>query len=339
MGRKLLNILTNHWGFIVSCIVVVGLMFIRFHKGEIQQDNYLQYAAALSDRLKGLSDFDTRLFPGLPILIFFAKHLAGGYITAGYLVVFSAFLGCYVFLYRLTGSKYSFLPLVFPPAMLNQASVISTDLLAIFLILLGFYLFKKQLYRLMVFIFGLSVWIRPLGAISFAGMLFYFFWKKRLSFVFPYLIYFIIPILLLGLYNIFVFGPAGIFHPYVIYSQAGRIVLGFVQLANDIPRAFLWGQYRIFISGISYLALFLLILIYTTRRFLKNNEEGSAVVFFIIWVISAFILLLGFTPYLENFGRYLTPLFPLIWILLYKKLENPLLAYLLLLLSLGVVLY
>lgn len=338
MGRKLLSILATHWGFIVSVIVVIGPMFIRFQKGEIQQDDYLQYAAALPDRLKGLSDFDTRLFPGLPFLILFAKNFAGSYVTAGYLVVFSAFFASYLLLYKLTGSKYSFFPLIFPPAMLNQASIISTDLLAIFFILLGIYLFKKQLYKWMVLIFGLSVWIRPLGAISFAGILFYLFWKKKLSLIFPYLTYFIVPIFLLGAYNIFVFGPTGILHPYVVYSQAGHIVLGFVQLAKDIPRAFQWNQYRIFISGISYLALFLLILIYTIRHFLNNKEE-NAVIFFIIWTISVFLLFLGFTPYLENFGRYLSPLFPLIWIFLYKKFENPLLTYLLLLLSIGVVLY
>lgn len=338
MGRKLLSILTIHWGFIVSAIVVIGLMFIRFQKGEIQQDNYLQYAATLPDRLKGLSDVDARLFPGLPLIILLVKHITNSYVVSGYLVVFSAFLGSYILLYKLTGSKYSFFPLIFPPAMLNQASIISTDLLAIFFILLCIYLFKKDRYKAVVLISGLSVWIRPLGAIAFAGMLFYVLWKKRLSSIFPYLIYFIIPIFLLGLYNFFAFGLAGIFHPYIIYSQAGRIVLGFVQLAKDTPRAFAWGQYRIFISGIAYLALFLLILIYTIRHFFDNREE-NAVVFFIIWTISAFLLLLGFTPYLENLGRYSAPLFPLTWIFLYKKLENPLLAYCLLLLSMTVVLF
>ncbi len=339
MGRKLLGILINHWGFIVSAIVVIGLMFIRFQKGEVQQDNYLQYAATLSDRLTGLSDFDARLFPGLPLLIFLVRIVIGNYVTAGYLVVFSAFFGSYALLYKLTGSKYSYLPLIFPPALLDEASIISTDLVAIFLILLCIYFFKRRLYKIMALISGLSVWVRPLGAIFFIGILFYLFWKKKLSAILPSLAYFIIPIFLLGLYNIFIFGLIGILHPYQVYSQAGHIVLGFVQLVKDIYRTLQWGQYRIFISGISYLALFLSILVYTLRNFLKNKEKEEVVIFFIIWAISAFLLLLGFTPYLENFGRYLTPLFPLIWILLYKKLENPLLAYLLLLVSIGVVLY
>lgn len=339
MGRKLLKILITHWGFIVSLIVIFGLSYLRFQRGEIQQDNYLGYAAAIKDRLSQLADVDRRLFPGLPLVILLGKYFLGSYAASGYLAVFSAFFGSYFILYKLTGSKYSFLPLVFPPALLNQASIIATDFPVLFLILLGFYLFKKEKYGLAFFIFGLSVWIRAVGTFAFLGILIFLVWQKKLAIIKHYLAFFIIPVFLLGLYNLYLFGFFGFLHPYLIYYQGGKVTLGFLQLFWDIPRAFRWGWYRIFISGTAYVVLFLTLLGYTIQDFLKSRYKENSTIYFMIWTIAFFLLILGFTPYLENFGRYLVPLFPLAWILEYKRLENPFLAYPLLLLAIGVVLF
>ena len=107
------KIIKHKW-FLVCLVLAVFLAFFRNTQGTWQQDNYVGYAEHLPSDIGQISFFDSRLLPGLPILIYILHYLAGDFYVAGYLITFLSFIGSYLLLYKLTKSNLSFLPLVFP---------------------------------------------------------------------------------------------------------------------------------------------------------------------------------------------------------------------------------
>jgi len=249
--------------------------------------------------------------------------------------VFSAFIGSYIILYKLTGSVYSFLPLIFPPVMLNQASLVATEIPVIFFILLSFYLFKKGRYSFALLVSAFGFWIRAVAIIP--GLIFAIYLliknKERSLIYFPFLSFLLI---LLALFNSHFFGATGIFHQFTVYKALGVNTLGITQIFADFPRAFRWGWYRILISGLFYFSLSVLIFVASVRKF-WNEKLFNKTVLFTILASLAFIYSVNSVPFLENLGRYLAPVIPLFWLIFYKKFENKWL-YLLLPVSLAVVL-
>jgi hypothetical protein len=329
--------LKTHWRFFVVCFVLLGIMIIRFHQGQIQQDNYLGYTAALSQGLKEISLYDSRLFPGLPVIIFIFNLLINNIFVSGYLVVFAAFIGSYIILYKLTGSINSFLPLIFPPVMLNQSTQIATEIPVIFLILLSLYLFKKEQYSLAIIISAFGFWIRAIAIIPEVIIIAWLFLKDRRSFI-KYLPYFLFPLAILAIFNAHFFGLKGLFQQFMAYRQLGVGTLGIIQIFSDIPRAWRWGWYRIFVSGIFYFSVAIVFLIESLIELKRKNAIFNKILAIIILASLVFIFSLNSVPFLENLGRYLSPIIPLFWLLIYKKFKDERWWYIFLPISIFVVL-
>lgn len=336
--QRLRSLAIKHWPIFPITLIVVILSLIRFSRGEVQQDNYIGYAISLKHGLKDLSLFDTRLFPGLPILIYlFGSLFAGNFILAGYLIIFLAFIGSYILLHRTIGSRFSFFSLVFPPIMLSQATLVATEYPFIFFILLAVNWLKAKKYPLAFVALGLSVWFRPAGAVAAAAVLFYLLLRGNMRAMLLSIPYFLLPVISLGLYFSFFFGISNIFLPLISYANFAKPVLGIVQLALDLPRAVKWGWYRIFLSGTFYLVFYIALLLSTLRDYKKKQTAFRSLVLLIILFMSAFVFLLGFVPELENLGRFFVPIFPLFWMLLYEKFGNPILPFVLIPISFLVV--
>ncbi len=328
----MLTQIRKHKWFIIVLFLSVFLVFFRFNKGIIQQDNYVGYAEFLPSRVSSIPYYDSRLLPALPILIYILHFITGDYYVAGYLVTLVSVVGCYWLLYKLTKSTLSFIPLIFPPVMLNLASLIDTEIPFIFLIILAYSLIKKGNLKWAFLFIGFSVWFRLVGLAILGGITIYMFLKKRLRTFFLNLPYFAIPVILLCVYNIHYFGSQNPFYQLFTYEilHPGRISVGFIQLIQDLTRAFRWGWYRILTSGIFY--IFVFVSLYFKAYKTKNLE------FWIITGIYLFTLTVNLVPFLENLGRYLAPTIPLFWMIFYSRLKSSKLLYLTIPLSVIVVL-
>jgi len=321
----------KHKWLIISLALAVFLIFFRFGHGIIQQDNYVGYAQALPGSVSKISFFESRLFPGLPILIYLTAFFVRNYYLAGYLIISLSFVGSYFLLYKITNSKLSILPLVFPPVLLNIASLIDTEFPFIFLILLGYFFIKKEKFAWAFVAIGLSVWFRLAGVAVIAGILIYFLAEKDLKKFVTYVPYFLIPVAVFLIYNVHFFGPANPFYQLFTYKvlHPARISIGAVQLGEDLMRAFRWGWYRILFSGLAYIVLF-------TVLWLKSIKIRS-LPFWIITGIYFFTLTVNLVPFLENLGRYLAPTIPFFWIIFHNKFKSKKWMYFLLPISLIVV--
>lgn len=313
----------KHLPFIILLIIAVLLALFRFRHGQIQQDNYVAYAGFLPFSVANISFFESRLLPGAPILIYLLHFLTGNYFIAGYMLTILSFAGSYILLYKMTGSRWSFLPLVFPPMMLNLVSLIDTEMPFIFLILLAIYLYKKNMLHWAFLALGISVIFRIAGVAVFAGMAFYMILNKKFGKVLINLPYFLIPLVLLVLYNVHFFGIRNPFYQLFTYEalHPSRISFGLLQLGEDLIRAARWHWYRILFSGIFYIAFY----IWVYWKALKKR----GLEFWIITAIYIFTLGINLVPFLENLGRYLAPAVPVFWLIFNKKLgKTPFVVFL-----------
>lgn len=330
--KRRISFTRDHKWFIISLFFAVFLALFRFSHGVIQQDNYVGYAQMFPDLVSKISFFDSRLFPGLPILIYLVTFFVRNYYVAGYLITFISFTGSYYLLYKITNSKLSILPLIFPPILLNLASLIDTEFPFIFLILLGYFLIKKKKLAWAFAILGLSVWFRLAGVAVMFGIFIYFLIQKDLKKFFIHLPYFFIPVVALMIYNVRFFGAGNPFYQLFTYENLhpGRISLGLVQLGEDLIRAYRWGWYRILLSGLAYFVLFAVLWLKSIK--IRNIE------FWMITGIYIYTLAVNLVPFLENLGRYLAPTIPLFWIIFQSKFKDKKWVYFLLPVSFIVVL-
>lgn len=327
----MLTTIYKHKWFVLSLILSILLMFVRFGNGDIQQDNYIGYAKALPTEVGHISFYESRLLPGLPIFIYLLNFLIHNYFLAGYLITILAFIGSYFLLYKLTGSKLSFLPLVFPPILLNLASLIDTEFPFIFLIIFAYFLIKKRKLPWAFLIIGISVWFRLAGIALLVGVFIYMVFKKEIGKFFLNLPYFMIPLAMLFIYNACFFGSQNPFYQLFTYEtlQLGKISPGLSQLGYDLVRAFRWHWYRIFFSGLFYIIFFFV--------FWFKSINTKSLEFWLITGIYFFTLVINVVPFLENIGRYLAPTVPLFWLIFYGRLKNEPLALCLLMVSVFVV--
>lgn len=314
----------KHKWLIISLVLAVFLMFLRFKSGVVQQDNYVGYATFLPASVGNISFFESRLLPGLPILIYLVSWLTQNPYISGYLITLLSFIGSYFLLYKITGSKLSVLPLVFPPILLSLATLIDTEFPFIFLGLLGYYLIRREKMALAFVVIGLSVWFRLAGLALIFAVFVYFLVQKRLTKFFIYLPYFTFPIIFLMAYNSYFFGAGNLFYQLTTYEalHPGRISVGVVQLGLDLVRAVRWHWYRIFVSGLFYVIFFVVIWVKSIK--LKSLE------FWLITGLYLFTLIVNLVPFLENLGRYLAPTVPFFWIIYHVKFKKNGLVFLLL---------
>ena len=252
--------------------------------------------------------------------------------------MFMALLCSYIILYKITGSKLSFLPLLFPPVMLSQSTLVATEIPAIFFILLSIYLFKKQKFAISILVSALGFWIRPVAIISAVVIFIYLLTKNKIKAV-KYLPFFLLPIVLLLLFNSHFFGSNDPFHQFTAYRNLGVGTLGITQIFADIPRALRWGWYRIFASGVFYFSLAIFLLTSTLMEIKKRTEVFIKIVSMALLASLLFIFSLNSVPFLENLGRYLASTIPLFWIIFHDNFKSKKWVYFLLPISLIVVLF
>ncbi len=316
----------------ITLVLAVFLAFFRFNHGVVQQDNYIGYAQSLPSSVNKISFFDSRLFPGLPILISLTASVVRNYYLAGYLITLLSFAGSYFLLYKITNTGLSILPLIFPPILFNLASIIDTEFPFIFLIILGYFFIKKEKFAWAFLAFGLSVWFRLAGIAVVFGIFIYFLIMKDLKRFITYIPYFLVPVVILLIYNVHFFGANNPFYQLTTYESLHprRISIGVVQLGEDLVRAYRWGWYRILLSGLAYVLLFAVL-------WLKSIKIRS-IEFWMITGIYVFTLTVNLVPFLENLGRYLCPTIPIFWTMFYSKFKSSKILYLMLPLSVFVVL-
>lgn len=318
--RKVTKLLIEHKWLFVSLILAVLLAFIRYSHNNIQQDDYVAYAVGFPNNLGDLSFY----FPGLPLLIRFLIPVFRSPYLAGYFVALTSFCGSYILLYKMTGSKLSILPLIFPPIMFNLATIVGSDMPFVFIILLAIYFMKKKYLPLAFFVIGISIWFRLAGIGVFFGVFVYHLVAKKMREFFVALPYFLVPIVGLMIYNSILFGPGNIFYQVVTYRRVAgsRAHIAAIQLGFDVLRAYRWHWFRVLASGLFYIAFYASTLVYAFK--LKSAE------FWIMLGLYLFTLSLGPTPFLENLGRYLAPAIPLFWLIFHNRFKSDSWLYILL---------
>ncbi|MCX6705248.1 MAG: hypothetical protein NT162_02830, partial [Candidatus Woesebacteria bacterium] len=163
-------------------------------------------------------------------------------------------------------------------------------------------------------------------------VLIYLFFKNGRNTV-KYFSFLFFPLTLFAIFNVHFFGLGDLLHQFMAYRKLGVNTLGITQVFTDISRAYRWGWYRIFASGVFYFSLSLSFLGCTLANMKKKIGNFNKILSFVLLASLLFVFSVNSVPFLENLGRYLAPTAPLFWVIFYKKLENKKLLYLLIPLS------
>lgn len=294
--------------FIVRFVLLYNnLKNPTFH---IQQDNYVDYALSLKKGvLNTYTNINTRLFPGYPIMILALGFIFHSELVAGLFINIAFSLGSIYLFWLLTKNVLATSALAFfPPIWVEQSAKISTEPLTVFLLLLAIILFTNSYFFIAGLIIGLAFDVRLISIC----LLFTFLWmnykEKRYPEITKMLLGFAISASILFVYNYWIFGQSGIFKQFYTYYSIDRVSIGVIQIIKDIPRAIDWKQYRILLSGTSYVVLNFLAL-YTLY---KNRIKSNVNMIFFLWMIFSmlFVLSIGPTPMLEEFSRFTVPFVP-----------------------------
>ena len=320
MNRKVLL------GFLIA-FLLHGCLFVfkNYYSPEIwsdalQQENYLAYVEAMASGnfSNYLSYSDSRLFPGLPLLILLLNVFIKNKIVAGiFLTVVGLIVIVRVVQHFTNSVSYAVLLTLFPPIVFEQSSKISTEVLVIALLLLAYWLVSRKEYLWTSLLLGYATIVRPISGCMFLALLVYLITSKKLR-VKAFLIYLIFPLLLL-LFNIYHWGLSSSFRQIEVYSVVNRTTVGIYQLIEDVSRAIDWGQWRILVSGLTYVVLYGFVLTKIIKKkgdFLFKND-GKLIKCWSVFT-SIFILLPGSTPFLEEIRRYMAIFFPLALLVNYK---------------------
>jgi len=277
----------------------------------IQQDNYATYAQALKSGTVHNLAYDSRLFPGYPLLIFILSPFVGSEIKAGLVIsIISAILALYI-LWLLTKNfflvgLFSF----FPPIWVIQATKVSTEPLTVLLLLVSIFLFLKKKYFFAGSILGLCFNVRIIAVALYFTYLLWSYKFHDLNVFFRITLSFIIFSSSLFIFNFFIFGSDKIFYQFNIYPLHGRGTVGATQIIQDIFRSLDWKQYRIFFSGIFYLSISLI----SAYNLYRRRFLSKVYWLFSYWSIFSLIFIFSYgpTPLLEEFSRYIVPFSPAI---------------------------
>lgn len=306
--------------FLHGCLV----FFKYYHTAKVQQDNYVGYAMALKTEslTSNLSDYDSRLFPGLPFLIYIFSFITGSEITAGLFITFLSLLTIFLFSVHFTKSPfYAFWITIFPPIIFEQTSKISTEALTIALFIFSYYLIMKKKYRLGALLLGYATIVRLISISMFIGLVILLFRRKKyISLAQSSVLYLLFPLLLL-VFNIFHWGANGISKQITMNQIVGRGTFTLAQLLDDIFRAISWNQPQILISGIINVILSFSVFYFCIKY--KNDFLNSGDQIFVkVWAIASiiFVFSIGPTPFLEEAGRYLVVITTLGLLFMYKRL-------------------
>ena len=221
-------------------VLIVLTSFWRWQTGQIEQDGYLNYAEQIVEQqVSSLPLSETRLSPGLPVVISLISFFSGSITVSGYIVTITSFILSYWVLYQLTASKWSVLPLIFPPIAFDQFTQVSSESLFVAVLLTIIWLSQREKSNWLIIglLSGGLIWIRLTGVIIIPWLV-YIGWshKKKAAPTYGLLGWLTMILALLG-FNRWIFGPMGWFQQITIQQIAGRAQLSLWQLSEDLFRA------------------------------------------------------------------------------------------------------
>jgi len=271
--------------YLLLTILLHGCLFFYkyYQTANIQQDNYVGYAKAFKTEsfISNISEDDSRLFPGLPLLIYIFNFLTGSENTAGLFLSFLSLLTIFLFSVHFTKNTfYAFWITVFPPIIFEQTSKISTEAITIALFIISYYLIINKKYRFSALLLGFASIVRLISISMFIGLLILLFRRKKY--------------ILLVQSSVF----------YMLFPLRGTLTP--VQLINDILRTISWKQPQILISGMVNIILFFSVF-YSCIRYKNDFLNSGDQLLVKVWAILSLILVfsIGPTPFLEEASRYL----------------------------------
>lgn len=322
--EDIIKLVDKHKYFIVGLVLVIITSFLRYQKGVAQQDNYVLYAKSFANNFVNLPHYESRLMPGFPFLIHLASSITKNYIFSAYFLTITLFILNYSLLYKITNSELSVIPLIFPPAMFNIATMIATESLTLFLIILIYTLANSRKYETASFISGVGFAVRPIISVTYPALFLTLYLKNRKILTFRSVLLFFIPVVFLAIFNNENFGDFSPFYQVMTYKNLAPHGTGIAlfQIIPDLIRSIEWRQYSIFLSGLFYLGFFAVMLVNIYNKIRIRKDLISIFSFTSTIMMSVYVLSYSFTPFIENFGRYIIPMVPLFWILLHKKWES-----------------
>ena len=310
------------WIFLtLNLILHIGLFGARNlfnvgnYPGGLEQENFLEYVQSLKSGNfpDDLLHEDTRLFPGLPLLIFLLSFILKSEVGAGLIISLIGLLITFGVVWYFTKQPiFSLWVTVFPPIVLEQTSKISTEALVIALYMLIFFYLSKKKYLFASLLCGYATIVRPISLSLFLALLIFLIKNDERNAVVQCLVAYSISPFFLAFFNIYHWGQSALFYQIPVNMAVGRVAPGFLQWFKDIFRTIAWRQWRILFSGVLYTIFAFFVLIKTLKTkgtfFFKNDD------FFVkSWSLLSiiFIFILGPTPFLEELRRYLAVFFPL----------------------------
>ncbi|MDE2588707.1 MAG: hypothetical protein KGL95_03460, partial [Patescibacteria group bacterium] len=295
---------SNSFAIIIAIIIVLLWVIHTPHHQYLEQDNYWEYGQALL-RNRPFIPTDTRLFPATGILFALISIIIHDKFIAGMSVSIVFFITSYILIKKLNPKVLPVFILCFPPIVFKSFSLISSESFMIVLLLSSFLLWENNKKNWSYAVLGLLLWVRLIAVAIIAVRLFFDVQEKN----FPQFLKGLCIIGISGL--LFIFYNQLIFHKpfiqFITYPQAGHASIALIQFVEDLFRSFAWGQYRIFLSGLAYFLLTILYFILVWRKRNKNNFNRFA--FLSAVTMTIFTFTIGPTPFLEEYARFLVPVF------------------------------
>ena len=265
---------------------------------------YWEYGQSLLGRYQ-LDTVNMRLFPGTGFLY----ALFGLFITnrflAGLVVSLVVLFGILYILRKFDSSVSIFFLVGFPPVVLRSFGVISSESIYIFLLLLSFFLWKKRRKNWSYGILGILLWIRLITIVVVFVRVILDIKEKNILQAIKGIGIIAASAGVFVAYNLIRFHQP--FMQFVEYPHAGHAEIAIFQLLQDIPRSLSWHQYTIFLSGISYLILLAVYFFFAARKY--KQTALSTYYFWSAIAMTCFVFTIGPTPFLEEFPRFLIPVF------------------------------
>jgi len=299
----------------IALIIRLTVSYFQLHSPNfyIQQDSYATYASMLNNGTINdtayFSRYDTRLFPGYPILIFLMMKIVGSPILSGYLIsLISSLIAIYLFWLITKNTFFTVVFSVFPPIWVAQATKVATEPVTVMLLLVALILYSKKHFYLTGMALGFATDIRFISICLFFAAVFQLLILKKWSKFIRATIGFTILIFLLIIYNYLAFGGSELLRQFSVYPVTAHANFGIIQISSDIIRNIQNHEYRVLLSGLFYLAISFLGII----KLYKHRKSSITTEVMFYWALFSLIFIFSYGPpqLLEDFRRFIIPVTP-----------------------------
>jgi Gpi18-like mannosyltransferase len=300
---------------VISLIVRLLVSYYQLHSPNfyIQQDSYATYATMLAhgtiNNVRYFSRYDTRLFPGYPVLIFLLTKIIISPILAGYLIsLVSSLVAIYLFWKLTKNTVFTLVFSVFPPFWVEQATKVATEPVTVMLLLAGLLLYKKNKFFLAGLVLGFATDVRLISVCLFLAIIFRLLTAKKWNKVIKVTLGFSVLILSLIIYNYFLFGGSEIFRQFNVYPVTAQAKFGISQIVSDIVRNIRNHDYRVLLSGF----LYLIFSFWGTIKLYNRRITSDTTQILFYWVLFSLIFIFSYGPpeLFEDFRRFIVPIVP-----------------------------